>query len=106
MFKLFERKRIVVEAAQWFPYMAIKGVDSVKRKVIDPDSAQEQIVVDSATITDGTNKITIYPGDYVVRTTTGLRRIPYDSFAYDYDEISEEELNKIKKNYAKKETEA
>lgn len=102
MFKLYERKRLVVEAAQWFPYMALEGVTSVKKKLIDPDSGQERVVVDSATIVDGPSKVEIFPGDYVVRVQGGgLRRIPYDSFAYDYDEISAEELQKIREEYSK-----
>jgi len=102
MFKLFERKRLVVEAAQWFPYMVLDGVTSVKKKLIDPDSGQEKVVVDGATINDAGNKVEIAPGDYVVRVQGGgLRRIPYDSFAYDYDEISKEELSKIRAEYNK-----
>jgi len=103
MFKLYERKRIVVEAAQWFPYMAIEGVESIKRKMIDPESAQEKIVVDSAIIRDGGMKVEIQPGDYVVRTKNGLRRIPYDAFAYDYDEITEDQLAVIRAEFSKKE---
>jgi len=104
MFKLYERKRIVVEAAQWFPYMAVPGVESIKRKMIDPESAQEKIIVDGAWIYDGTEKVQISPGDYVAKTKTGLRRIPYESFAYDFEEISAEQLEEIKKNMVKKES--
>jgi len=95
MFKFYERKQIVVEGAQWFPYMAIKGVESVKKKYIDQESAQEKIVVDEAIIYDGENKQVIKPGDYVVKTRNGLRRMSYNDFVYDYDEISKEELVKI-----------
>jgi hypothetical protein len=103
MFKLYERKPIVVEAAQWFPYMSVDGVESVKKKMIDPDTAQERVVVDSAYIQDGNEKITIEPGDYVVKTKNGLRRIPYNSFAYDFDEISQSQLDEIKKSMKKPE---
>lgn len=102
MFKLFERKRLVVEAAQWFPYMVIDGVTSVKKKLVDPENGQEKIYVDSATINEGGNRVEILPGDYVVRVQGGLRRIPYDSFSYDYEEISKEELNRIREEYNKK----